>query len=141
MAIVAHDKEVRIVNLARGTELVTSLQTLCMEEGIHTAHFTGLGAAEMLELAYYNLSTKTYERHTLNEEVEILSLTGNICMVSEKPLIHVHGVFGRRDLSTFGGHVFSLQVSGACELHITSLQNACTRKHDPETGLNLMCAL
>lgn len=141
MQCVAEHNGTYILSIPRGGELIESLKAFCTERKIAAAHCTGLGAADTLELAYYNLTTKEYERHQLHDEVEILSLTGNISTAGDTPLAHLHGVFGKRDLTTFGGHIFSLRVSGACELHLTALSTAFTRKHDPETGLNLMCAL
>lgn len=139
MRIAAAESTQWVLNFERGEELVSSLLAFCREQSVESATLTGLGAADQLELAYYNLSTKTYERHQIQEEVEILSLVGNVAYLAEEHVLHIHGVFGKRDLTTFGGHLFSLRVSGACEVHLASLSKRMTRAKDTTTGLNLLC--
>ncbi|MEK9151503.1 MAG: PPC domain-containing DNA-binding protein [Patescibacteria group bacterium] len=139
MIIVGQYKDRVVMNLARGEELITALSAWCEQNDIGGATLTGLGAADELEIAYYNLGTKTFERHTIKEEVEILSFVGNVAMLDAKRIFHIHGTFGRKDLSTFGGHIFSLRVSGACEIHFTVFPQTFTRAYDEQTGLNLLC--
>lgn len=149
MDVIAADGDRFVFNLVRGEELMATLMGWCKEKEIAGATLTGLGAADQMELAYYNLETKSYERHQLEEEVEILSLTGNLAefnLVKDKlshgaggeKILHIHGVFGRRDLSTFGGHVMNLRVSGACEIHLTTFATPFKRQFNEETGLNLL---
>ncbi|NBV77607.1 DNA-binding protein [bacterium] len=129
-----------VLSFDRGEELFSLLLSWVSDESVRGATLTGLGAADSLEVAYYNLATKEYERHLIDEEVEILSLTGNIALLNDAPLLHIHGVFGRKDLSTFGGHLFMLRISGAGEIHLTKT-NPLKRAHDMTTGLNLLCGL
>ena len=138
--IASHDNQY-VFNLARGEELFETLLSWCQENAVAGATLTGLGAADELELAYYHLPTQTYERHQIEEEVEILSLHGNLGTLKDDKMLHIHGVFGKRDLSTFGGHLFRLRVSGACEIHLTVLPAPLNRSFDEKTGLNLLCRM
>ena len=54
-----------VLSFARGEELFESLLSWCEEKGITGATFTGLGAADQLELAYYHLPSKSYERQNI----------------------------------------------------------------------------
>src|SRR4051812_26942672 len=121
MKLIIGEGDRYVLNAERGEELVGALLTFVGEREIAAATLTGLGAADNLELAYYNLAAKSYERHMIDEEVEILSLVSNLAELDGEKIFHIHGTFGKRDLSTFGGHVFSLRVSGACEIHLTAL--------------------
>lgn len=141
MHLIASHQNQYVFNLARGEELFATLLSWCQDNALSGGTLTGLGAADQVELAYYHLPTKTYERHTIHEEVEILSLQGNLGTLAGKPILHIHGVFGKRDLSTFGGHLFQLRVSGACEIHWSTLPAPLRREHDEETGLNLLCQI
>ncbi|OGI19979.1 MAG: hypothetical protein A3J06_04625 [Candidatus Moranbacteria bacterium RIFCSPLOWO2_02_FULL_48_19] len=141
MQVIASHGNQFVFNLARGEELFETLLSWCKENNIAGATLTGLGAADELELAYYHLPTQTYERHQINEEVEILSLNGNLGTLKGEKMLHIHGVFGKRDLSTFGGHLFRLRVSGACEIHLTVLPAPLNRSFDEKTGLNLLCRM
>lgn len=130
-----------IIAFRRGEEVIAGLREFVRQRNIRAAHFTGLGAAESLEIAFYNLSTKEYERKVANYDVEILNLTGNVAMMNGEPIIHMHGVFGKRDYSAFGGHVFKIVISGSCEIHLTALDGFMKRESDSRTGLNLLCPL
>lgn len=141
MKLITTHADQLVINLERGEELLETLLSYCKAKDITGATFTGLGATDMLELAFYNLTTKSYERHNIVEELEILSLTGNLGTLKEEKMLHIHGVFGRRDLSTLGGHIFKLRVSGACEIHLSTLPRQLHRVHDETTGLNLLCEI
>lgn len=138
--IASHENQF-VFNLARGEELFETLLSWCRENAIAGATFAGLGAADQLELAYYHLPTQTYERHQIYEEVEILSLNGNLGTLKGEKMLHIHSIFGKRDLSAFGGHLFKLRVSGACEIHLTVLPAPLQRAFDEKTGLNLLCRI
>lgn len=141
MQIISSRENHYVLGAARGEELFGSLLVWCAEHQIAGATFTGLGAADRLEIAYYHLPTKTYERQIIDEEVEIVSLVGNLGTLKDEKVLHIHGMFGHRDLSAFGGHLFSLKISGACEIHLTALSSILNRTYDEKTGLNLLCPI
>lgn len=138
----AHESgSTHILGFKRGEEVISGLREFLKQRNIRAGHFTGLGAAESLEIAFYNLSAKEYERKVANYDVEILNLMGNTAMSDGEPIIHAHGVFGKRDFSAFGGHVFKIIVSGSCEIHLAALEGFMKREPDEATGLNLLCPL
>jgi predicted DNA-binding protein with PD1-like motif len=129
------------LNFERGESAMARLAEFLKEEGITAGHITGLGAASEVEIAYYNLDTKQYERKVVTENLEIVNLTGNVGVKEHDELVvHIHGTFGRNDFSVMGGHVFEIKVSGACEIHIVSFPGKIHRAYDGHTGLTLMCA-
>lgn len=138
MEIIRDEPATIILKWKKGEEVISSFLKFLEERNIRAGHFTGLGAAESLELGYYNLATREYERKVANYDVEILSLTGNVAVMNGATIIHMHGVFGKRDFSAFGGHVFKLVVAGTCEIHLTPLSGFMKREYDEETGLNLL---
>ena len=93
MEIVHEADNAYILSWKRGEEVLLGFREFLARENIRAGHFMGLGAAESLEIAFYNLVTKQYEKKRTNYDVEILSLTGNVAMMEGKPLIHMHGVF------------------------------------------------
>ncbi|MBI4134884.1 MAG: DNA-binding protein [Candidatus Sungbacteria bacterium] len=141
MYLVHQSGNTYILAWMRGEEIVSSLRSFLKEKNIRAGCFTGLGAAESLEIAFYNLANREYERKTANYDVEILSLVGNTAMIDGEPIIHMHGVFGKRDFSAFGGHVFRIIVSGSCEVHLAALDGFMKREPDETTGLNLLCPI
>jgi len=128
------------LNFAKGEEVMTGLSAFLKKENIQAGHIAGLGAASKLTIAYYNLETKEYEKKEYTENVEILSLVGNVGVKENNELVvHMHGTFGRRDFSVFGGHVFEIIISGAGEIHLAAFPGTINRAYDEDTGLTLMC--
>jgi predicted DNA-binding protein with PD1-like motif len=119
-------------------DVLSLLTKYCQETSITAGSFSALGAAKEVIIAYYNLDKKQYEDHMVHENVEILNLTGNISLMENKYIIHCHGVFGRKDCSTIGGHVKKLIVSATCEIILTKLEGTLERAFDEKTGLNLL---
>lgn len=138
MKVLSKQSTFQLLRFDRGEEFIASLQEYCKKEKIHAASFQALGAAGELTLAYYNLSDKRYEDHDVTEDVEILSILGNIATMDEKIIVHAHGVFGKKDLQTIGGHIKKLVVSATCEVSLTLLPGTLKRAFDEETGLNLL---
>jgi predicted DNA-binding protein with PD1-like motif len=140
MQIIHNEGNYSTFSFKKGEEIMSTLKIHLVEHGIKAAHITGLGAASALEIAYYNIETKEYERHQIQEDVEILSLNGNVGVAKDgTTIIHLHGTFGKQDLSVIGGHIFSMEVSGAGELHMRTFTGKINRAYDEETGLTLMC--
>lgn len=130
------------LNFQKGDEVMSGLADFLKENNIKAGHISGLGAASHLEIAYYNLETKEYERKQFTEDVEILSLNGNIGVKEGGELVvHMHGTFGRNDFSVFGGHIFEMVISGAGEIQIAAFFGEINRAYDEESGLTLMCPL
>jgi len=141
MRIIHQANNVHILSWDRGEEVLLGLREYLTSHNIRAGHFTGLGAADSLEIAFYNLATKEYERRKTSYDVEILSLVGNVALMEGTPIIHMHGTFAKRDYSAFGGHVFSITAAGACEIHLTELGGLMQREYDEATGLNLLCGM
>ncbi len=140
MKLIHSEGDLYTLNFQKGEEVMAGLTQFLSEKGIQAAHLTGLGAASHITIAYYNLDTKEYEKETFTENVEILSLIGNVGVKEEgKLVVHMHGTFGKRNFHVFGGHVFEMVISGAGEIHVHALPGKISRAYDEETGLTLMC--
>jgi predicted DNA-binding protein with PD1-like motif len=63
---------------------------------------------------------------------------GNITQKDGKPFLHVHGTFGRKDLSVLGGHIISASVFPILEVIMTPTRNSAFRRFDEELGLNII---
>jgi predicted DNA-binding protein with PD1-like motif len=79
-----------------------------------------------------------YIKIPVNEQVEVLSLMGNIALNDGKPKIHAHGVVGKSDGTTRGGHVLAAHVWPTLEVIVTESPKDLQRATDKETGLALI---
>jgi uncharacterized protein len=128
----------KIFCLPKGASLFEELIAIASKEGIATAQVVGVGGVDKLNLAYYNRAKRKYEEHIYEEFLEAAGLTGNLTHKDGKPFLHIHGTFGRRDMSALAGHVISASVFPLLEVVITPTSNKALRKFDDETGLNVI---
>jgi uncharacterized protein len=106
--------------LDREEELIESLTRFAARTGVRAAALHGLGAVRSLTLGFYDLERQGYVKQSWSEEMEVASLVGNIAEVDGGPFPHVHGVFGRRDFSTLGGHVMEAVVAVTLEVQVVT---------------------
>ena len=127
----AHDS---VLVFDPGDEFVATLQQYIAGTQIPSAWFQAIGAFETSVIAYWNRETKRYEDIAVNEQVEVLALSGNV----NRTKLHAHVVLGKRDGSTIGGHLKSGVVYPTLELWLTPFTHELLRQRDEETGLDLI---
>lgn len=126
-----------VLRLNKGEEVISSLQALIERLNIKSGRVTGIGATNSITIGVFNASTKEYNKRVIEEDMEILSLSGNLSRMNGAPYVHVHGSFASLD-AVYGGHLNSARISATAELVIDVFQVEVERKFDEETGLNLM---
>ena len=119
-------------------EVVSTLERFAGEQGLDAAHFTAIGAFSRATLGYFSWEQKEYLKIPVGEQVEVLTLAGDIAVQDGKPKVHAHAVLGRRDGSTVGGHLLEACVRPTLELMLTESPAHLRRRHDPQTGLALI---
>jgi predicted DNA-binding protein with PD1-like motif len=63
-----------------GDEVVSTLTAFAKENHIGAAHFTAIGAFSDVGLGYFDLQKKDYLKNDVNEQVEVVSLIGDIAL-------------------------------------------------------------
>jgi len=128
-------QKIYLIRLLKGEDIFNSIETFCKHVStIKSGMLQGIGAVSEIIIGYYN--GIEYQKVNLRENLEILSLSGNI--VSNN-IGHFHGIFGRSDGSSLGGHIFpGCIVSFTCEIIIFELNPPVFRKRDEEIKLNLL---
>ena len=121
-----------------GEEAMAGLRRFAAENELTAAHFTAIGAFQSVTLGYFDLEKKDYEKLPVHEQVEVLSLVGNVAVHQGKPKLHAHVVVGRRDGSTRGGHLIEGQVRPTLEVMLVESPVHLRRKVDETTGLPLI---
>lgn len=125
--------------LDRDDEITATLTAFARDNAINGAHFTSIGACRRATFAYWNAASKQYERIEIAEQVEVVSLIGDVALgVDDQPRIHAHVAFGKRDGTIAGGHLIDAHVNPTLELFLTTYEGALRRKRDPQTGLPLI---
>jgi predicted DNA-binding protein with PD1-like motif len=121
-----------------GDEVLKQLTQFAAEKQLLGAHFTAIGAFQRVTLGYFELDKQEYKKIPVDEQVEVLSLIGNIVAYQGKPKIHAHVVVGRSDGSTRGGHLVDAVVRPTLEVILTESPQHLRRKMDKEAGIPLI---
>jgi uncharacterized protein len=101
--------------------------------------FKAIGALRSVELGWFNWEEKTYESAVnLEEQVELLSLIGDVALKDGEPQVHAHMVVGRRGGSAHGGHLLKAMVRTTCELILTENPVHMQKVIDADSGLALI---
>lgn len=124
--------------LDSGDEVIATLQRFASEHVTTSAFFHGLGAFREATVAWWNPETVQYEDIGVNEQVEVLSIQGNLTRVSDGFKVHAHVVLGKRGGATIGGHVKRGVVHPTLELHLAITDEVIHRERDDATGLDLI---
>ena len=136
---VAENPKTLVVILDAGDEILSSLKSVARTELLAGSSFKAIGALSDVELGWFNWETKKYQTAVkLDEQVELLSLIGDIALKDGKPQVHAHLVIGRKDGTAHGGHLLSATVRPTCEIVITESPKHLQKEIDPESGIALI---
>lgn len=125
--------------LETGDEVSSCLYRLAESEKLSAAQVTAIGAFREVVLSYWDWDTKKYQEIPVRDQVEVLSLNGDITQdPNGKPKLHLHTVIGRRDGAAMGGHLKEAHVRPTLEVLLTETPAHLRRELDPETGLALI---
>ncbi len=122
-----------------GDEIAGVLQQFASGQRLGGSSFKAIGALSHAKLGWFNWETKQYdEACVLDEQVELLSLIGDIALRDGKPQVHAHMVVGGSDGTAYGGHLLEARVRPTCELILTESPIHLQKKLDPESGIALI---
>lgn len=122
----------------KGDEVVEGLLSFARKEKIQASHFTAIGALSGVTLGYFNWTKKAFDKISIQEQVEVLSLVGNIVFDNGDPKLHAHVVIGKSDGTAHGGHLMEGHVRPVLEVILVESPSHLHRKMDKETGLALI---
>jgi predicted DNA-binding protein with PD1-like motif len=126
------------VILSAGEEAVRAVTTVAREQRLKASQFTAIGAFERAVVAWFDWSAKEYRHIPIDEQVEVLSLVGDITVEHETTRVHGHVVLGKQDGTAHGGHLIEAYVRPTLELVITEMPRHLYRRYDAESGLALI---
>ena len=121
-----------------GDEVVSTLTTFAKQNHIAGAHFTAIGAFSDAGIGYFDWQKKDYLKNQVNEQVEVVSLIGDIALDKGEPNVHAHVVVGKKSGAAMGGHLLEAHVRPTLELVLEEPGAQLKRKFDPESGLALI---
>ncbi len=122
----------------KGDEVASGLTAFAKDNNLSASHFTAIGAFERVTLGFFERGRKDYKRITIDEQVEVLSLVGDIASDGDGPKVHAHVVVGKADGTAHGGHLLEARVWPTLEVILVESPKHLERRTDEETGLALI---
>lgn len=122
----------------QGDEAMGGLESFAREHGLSAASFTGIGAFSDVVLGYFDWEAKEYAEIPVGEQVEVVSLIGDVALSKGEPAVHAHVVVAKRDGSAHGGHLLRAVVRPTLEVVLTETPAELRKELDPESGLALI---
>jgi hypothetical protein len=120
-----------ILVVETGDELASGLLRFAVEQQLSAASFKAVGGLSSVRLAWFSWETKKYEPSvTLDEQVEVLSLIGDVALKDKDPVVHAHVVIGKKDGTAHGGHLLEAHVRPTCEV----MDRSTVQTHSPLTA-------
>jgi predicted DNA-binding protein with PD1-like motif len=124
--------------LEDGEEPMAMLSRCAQDYTLASCQVTAVGGFSRVTLGYFDRARRTYLKIPVEEQVEVLSLLGDIAHDGDKRVVHVHCVVGLRDGTTRGGHLLEAKVWPTLEVIVTEWPGYLRKRFDPETGLALI---
>lgn len=122
-----------------GDEVVAGLEGFAREQRLGGSHFTAIGACRSVTLGYFEWDTRQYRPIPLDEQVEVLSLVGDVSLKPDgQPGVHAHIVVGKADGTAHGGHLLRATVRPTLEVILTESPTHLQRQPDRDVGIPLI---
>src|SRR3954463_5820020 len=100
-----------------GDEVLVGLKQFAEQRKLGAAQITAIGAFRDVTLGYFDWEKKEYKKIPVREQVEVVSLVGDIAEGEWRdPKVHAHVVLGKSDGTALGGHLLEAHVRPTLEL-------------------------
>jgi hypothetical protein len=117
---------------------ISVLTDRAQAHSLGSCQVTAVGGFARVTLGYFDRRRKEYQPIEIDEQVEVLSLIGDIAHQDEKRVLHVHCTVGLSDGTTRGGHLLSAKVWPTLEVIVTEWPAYLQKRFDPRIGLALI---
>lgn len=108
------------------------------ENNMSADSFKAIGAFERVTVGFFDLEKEDYHKNKIDEQVEVISLVGDVALKDGKPKIHAHVVVAKRDATAHGGHLIEGKVCPALEVILTESPSKMRRRYNEKFGLALI---
>ena len=122
----------------KGDDVLPELTAFARTQRLSGSHFTAIGAFSDVTLGFFDRQRKDYRKIIIAEQVEVLSLVGDVALENGEPKIHAHVVVGKADGTAHGGHLLQARVWPTLELILEESPTHLRRRFDPGSGLALI---
>ena len=123
---------------AKGDEVMSGLRDFARQNKVTSASFTAIGAFSQATVAWFDESKKEFKLVPIKQQVELVSMIGDIALSGDHPAVHTHVALASSDGTVRGGHLINAYVFPTLELFMTVYPTALHKQLDEATGLMLI---
>jgi uncharacterized protein len=127
-----------VVTLAPGDEILGGLTDFAEQEHLGAAQITAIGGVHDATLGFFDQNRKLFREIPIGEQAEVTSLVGDIALVGDQPVVHLHMTLALPDGTVRGGHLLHAHVDPTLEVMITESPHAMHKVHEEALGLDLI---
>jgi predicted DNA-binding protein with PD1-like motif len=124
--------------LAKGDEVMSGLTDFARQNKVTSGSFTAIGAFSHATLAWFDDGRKEFKLIPIEQQVELISMIGDIALANEQPAVHTHVAVASSNGTVRGGHVINAFVFPTLELFMTVYPTRLLKESDEATGLKLI---
>ena len=121
-----------------GDEVKSELERFAREQSLSAARISGIGALMDVALGYFNWETRKYDENRFDEQLEVVSLNGDVALEDGEPALHAHLAVGWAAGTALGGHLVEAHVRPTLEIVVVESPAHLRKEVDAETGLALI---
>jgi predicted DNA-binding protein with PD1-like motif len=132
-----HGQKTYALIFAKGDEIMSGLTEFAVREKLVAGHFSAIGALEHALFGWFDSARKAFRDIPVDEQVEMISLIGDLGLVNGSPAIHAHGAVAFPDGHVSGGHILEAVAWPTMELFFTAYPSPLIKERDDETNLFL----
>jgi uncharacterized protein len=127
-----------VIIFKTGEEAMAGLLDFARKESVTAAQFTAIGAFSRAVLGYFDWQAKQYNRIPVDEQVEVVTLLGDITVEDGKPKVHAHAVLAKSGGVTVGGHFLEGHIRPTLEVILNQVPAHLERRFDQHSGIALI---
>jgi predicted DNA-binding protein with PD1-like motif len=127
-----------VVVMDAGDEAVSELTRFAGEHHLSAAQFTAIGAFSDATVSWFDYDRREYRKIPVRQQVEVLTLAGDVALQGGRPKVHAHVVLGTSDGNAIGGHLHEGRVRPTLEVVLTESPAHLRRTVHDQTGLPLI---
>ena len=124
--------------LAKDDEVMSGLTDFAKQNKVTSASFTAIGAFSRATVAWFDDSRKEFKLVSIEQQVELVSMIGDIALSGDQPAVHTHVSVASSDGAVRGGHLINAFVFPTLELFMTVYPTPLHKQLDEATGLKLI---
>jgi len=133
------EKKAIVLRIDKDEEFVSVMKEIVKKLNIESGLFFAIGAVKSVIISFYDHQTKTYIDKQIDQDMEVLSLNGNISYIygEDEVVVHSHIVLSDKDFGVIGGHLKKAIVSVTLETFIIPISDRIERVMNQDFNLFL----